>query len=54
MVNAIYCGLCIPQSADEAHHDPKVSQGKEGALLFALCAKKILEKPVEEAGRGDD
>ena len=36
MVNAIYCGLCISQSPDEARHGPKLSRGKEGALLFAI------------------
>ena len=30
MVNAIYCGLCFSQSADEAHHGPQVSRGKAG------------------------
>ena len=32
MVNAIYCGLCISQSADEADHGPRVSRGKEGVV----------------------
>ena len=34
MVNAIYCGLCISQSADEAHHGPsrgaKYHGGRQG------------------------
>ena len=34
MVNAIYCGLCISQSADEAHHGPSITgEGREGAMI---------------------
>ena len=33
MVNAIYCGLYISQSADEAEYGPKVSWGKDGAVI---------------------
>ena len=34
MVNAIYCGLYISQSADEAHHGPSITgEGREGAMI---------------------
>ena len=33
MGNAIYCGLCISQSADKAGSGPKLSQGKEGVVI---------------------
>ena len=33
MANAIYCGLCISQAADEAEIGPKVSRGKEGLVI---------------------
>ena len=34
MVNAIYCGLCISQAADEAHHGPSITgEGREGAMI---------------------
>ena len=33
MGNAINCGLCISQSADKAAHGPKLSRGKEGAVI---------------------
>ena len=30
---AIYCGLCISQSADKAGRGSKLLQGKEGAVI---------------------
>ena len=43
MVNAIYYGLCISQSADEADHGPKVSRGKEGAVPAGLTELRLTE-----------
>ena len=33
MVDAIYCGLCISQSADEAHGPSITGEGREGAMI---------------------
>ena len=40
MVNAIYCCLCISQSADEAHHGPSITgEGREGAMINRVSSE---------------
>ena len=42
MVNAIYCGLCISQPADEAHHGPSITgEGREGEMIDRLRVTEV-------------
>ena len=54
MVNAIYCGLCISQSADEAHHGPSITgEGREGAMIDRVTSyAPIGVKPEGGSGSG--
>ena len=54
MVKAIYCGLCISQSADEAHHGPSITgEGREGAMIDRVTSyAPIGVKPEGGGGVG--
>ena len=41
MGNAIFCGLCISQSADKAGRGPRLSRGKEGAVIDKIRVTEV-------------
>ena len=48
-LKAIYCVLCVSQSADEADHGLKVSWGKDGGRA-GLTESRVTEVNILQVG----